>query len=482
MRPVNNTSNCRGDISEACNASLEASLLGAPPWLLSEDHEEQAVAVMRYITRQRQEIFVKHIHRCLWECYESLAMRDLPPTEAWIEQEARKLNCWSPDENSKGLITAGWLDELREQGSCRHHLKLGEPALTMAREVVSELSELFRRRQTIHGVQELYSKVTENWHGPAEAEIAELIETVQFAFNSRPKQSETAVLVSTLVQQDIQELERQITGEIVPPTIKTGFTSLDRILGGLLPGNLAICAARPGAGKTSLALDVALAAAHEDHFTLFCSFEMTRRELTRRIVSKKAKIDVLRLRHGDIEWWQLDLIKQIFGPSSSLELVLDEANYTPRTLEARIREFNRLINPGTVELVVIDHIQLMGTRDTTRYERRDRQLAEYSGQLKDMAKRLGLTVLCLSQLNRQSENRPLEQRAPRLSDLRESGSLEQDGDVILGLHRRFLDTQDPTDAHHAELRVLKNRSGPTGLVRLQWVPHLAKFTSPDEPI
>jgi replicative DNA helicase len=474
LKPVHNNEQYRGAISGATNYRLEAELLGIPLWLQREGYEAAAQEVAAFIARQSRDLFVQHVHRMMWDAYQELTNRSVPLSESWIQQITQATEQWSDDESQHGMITPGLLDELTEGGSCKLTMQLSDSPMLLVREIVRELWSLYRRRQVIDAVEDLHREVTD-WHPGNEMEIAEKIEELQREFSQRQSREDTASTLNNLIQADIAEIE---SGQ-EPERILTGFPSLDNLTGGFQPGNLVVPAARPAMGKTSLALDMSLNIANADYLTAYFSFEMTRKELAKRIVSKLCKIDVLRMRHGNLKDFQIDLYKNQFGKGCEIPLIIDDGNYTPTGIEARIREFNRMAHPAKVRFVVIDHLQLMGANDQTRYERRDRQLATYTGQLKDMAKRLDLIVLLLSQLNRQSANRPSDERLPRLSDLKESGSIEQDADLCVGLYRRYPDTQAAEDLNHADLVIMKNRSGPTGKISLTWVPNLAKFTDPN---
>ncbi|MFH1117274.1 MAG: DnaB-like helicase C-terminal domain-containing protein [Pseudomonadota bacterium] len=477
LKSVQTSEQFDGAITQATNYRLEAELLGIPLWLLANGHEAQAVQVMRSIGQQPRELFVRHVHRALWAAYAELSKRGLAPTEAWLQQILMQSGDWSTDESDRAAVTVGLLDELAEAGTCKLTMASSDSPMTMVQEIVGELWSLYRRRAVIHSVEDLHHQVT-SWTGRTDSDISGAIDEVRQAFALKPDSQESAQTLSQLVRRDIQVIERQMSGEEPEQRIISGFSSLDNLTGGFVRGNLVILAARPAMGKTSLALDLSLFAAGGDVLTAFFSFEMSRQELTRRIVSKACRIPVLRMRHGNLTDWQLDGYRSHFGEGSDLPLIIDDANYTPDGIEARIRHFNTLVHPGRVKLAVCDHLQIMGTRDKTRYERRDRQLATYTGQLKEMAKRLDLVIVCLSQLNRQSENRPPDQRLPRLSDLRESGAIEADADVVLGLYRKHVDSQNEADRNHADLVILKNRSGPTGRIPLTWNGALATFTDP----
>jgi replicative DNA helicase len=477
VQPIKKNPESEWAISQATNYELEATLVGIPLWLKENGRETEAVLAMRTISRQPEDLFVRHTHRLLWAAFKALSIKGVAPTEAWIKQVTMGLNGWSDDEADKASITTGLLDELTEAGSCALTIKLGESPLMLVKEIVDELWTLYRRRSVIHSVEDLHRQVT-SWQTRSDQDVSAAIDHVRTAFSLRPDSEETASTLGSLVRQDLAVLERQMSGEEPDHRIFTGFGSLDRWTGGMVPGNLVIVAARPAMGKTSLALDFALSVAKADVLTTVFSFEMGRHELVRRIEAKEAGLDVLRLRNGNLQDWELDRCRQVFPNGSDLPLVIDDGNFTPEGIEQRLRHFNAMANPARVGFVIVDHLQIMGARDTTRYERRDRQLAHYTGQLKDLAKRLGVVILCLSQLNRQSANRPLDERLPRLSDLRESGAIEQDADVILGIYRKHPDTNAEDDRHHAEVCCMKNRNGPVFKLALNWIGHHAKFTDP----
>ncbi|MEW6352214.1 MAG: DnaB helicase C-terminal domain-containing protein [Thermodesulfobacteriota bacterium] len=480
LKPVPNQPEYRGAIADHQHSGLESQLLGYPLWLESAGHALEARKAVQAITKQPAELFILHRHRSLWAVYERLLGQGLSPTETWISLHAAQLGFWSDDPGSRDRITAAWLDEITEQGACGLTMEIDGTARGLVATTIAELHQLLVRRQTIHAVESLHEAVVKPWSPDADQQIAGLIEAAMDALRQRPTRETTPGLLGPMLGEDIRLLERQAAGEIVERRILTGFPKLDQATGGFKPGDLVVIAARTSMGKTSLALNVAHHAAQTGVPVCFFSFEMTATELLRRLVSVLTKIPVLKLRHGDLSAFQLQMVQEAQPQLGDLPLFIEQSNVTPLEIERRVRELNRLIHPGKIGLVVVDHLQLMGSRDTRRYERRDLQLGAYSGQLKTLAKELGLTVLALSQLNRQVESRPLDQRAPRLSDLRESGAIEQDSDIVLGLHRRFVDTQDIADQSHAELVILKNRSGPCGRINLKWLGNLATFKPADD--
>ncbi len=399
----------------------------------------------------------------------------MPSTKAWVSHYARQLGFWSDDPVSRDQITAPWLGEITEAGSCELSIELDGSARGLVETTIRELDQLLTRRRTIHAVENLHEAVVKPWTPDSAERIGELIEAVDSAHRQRPTREKTPGMFGPMAQQDLARLEKQAAGEIVERRIRTGFPQVDAVTGGFGDSDLIIIAGRPSMGKTALAVDFSLSAAKEGRYVLYCTFEMSSREILRRLLSKLSRINVLALRHGDLKPFQLDIIKETLPAVTDLPIFIEQENMNPRGVEQKIKKLNRLIAPSKIGLVVIDHLQIAGVRDTTKFERRDRQIASYTAELKDMAKQLSLVVLCLSQLNRQTESRPIDQRSPRLGDLRESGAIEQDADAVLALYRKFPDTQNAADQSHAELSILKNRSGPTGKIGLTWVPALATF-------
>jgi len=475
LRAVQKTDEFKGAISDATNYTLEAELLGIPLWLNQEMHQDEAMAVMRLIAAEPREIFVRHAHRLLWDAFRALVGKNSPPSEGWLQQVLTPAGGWTDDQADRAAVSAALLDELAEKGALPLTVETGDsPARFVREDLLPALHRLYRQRQVIHATEALYERVT-SWNGRTDTEIDEAIDDIRRAFDRRPVREQTDSLLSSLMNSDVQAIAAQ-DGREPTDRIMTGFASVDRITGGLMPGNLVILAGRTSMGKTALALDIALRAAQDGFAVLYCSYEMTRIELTRRIAAKTARINVLRLRHGALEPWQLEQYQAVARDARELPIVIDEGNHTPAGIEAKIREYGREQFPLRFNLVIVDHLQLMGCHDSTRYERRDRQLATYTAQLKDLAKRLNLTVLALSQVNRESAR---EQRPPRLSDLRDSGGLEQDSDAVLGIHRPSVDKPEAAP-NEATLCVLKNRHGPCGHVPLTWNGELAMFHDPTQ--
>jgi replicative DNA helicase len=269
------------------------------------------------------------------------------------------------------------------------------------------------------------------------------------------------------VQKRVQRGESPITG------VPTGLATLDRMLLGLQPAQLLVLAARPSVGKTALALNMATAAAvkHGKVVAVF-SLEMPSEQLSLRMLASEAKLDWRRLSQGQLGRNDWDKIMAHGDRLASARIWLDD-NFvlTPVDLRSKCR---KIMRETGLDLVVVDYLQLM---HSPGYASREQEIASISRSLKSLAKELSVPVLALSQLNRAVEKRRGE--PPLLSDLRESGAIEQDADVVLFLHRpgedREGEPQAPADVQEVELHVAKQRQGPTGMVPLVFFKHHTYF-------
>jgi replicative DNA helicase len=239
--------------------------------------------------------------------------------------------------------------------------------------------------------------------------------------------------------------------------IKSGLGDLDRTLGGFHKSDLIILAARPSVGKTSLALNIAEHAAKGGKTVAFFSLEMSSSQLVQRIVSGDAAIDASKIRTGTIGEAEWQSIASSFSRLNSMPLYIDDTSSIDiASIRARCQRLN---GEHPIDLVVIDYLQLMGG---DRRENRVQEVSEISRGLKSIARDLSVPVIALSQLSRASESR--DTKEPRLSDLRESGSIEQDADVVLMLWRENERTEESrsTDGEVVNLKIAKHRNGPTG--------------------
>ena len=247
--------------------------------------------------------------------------------------------------------------------------------------------------------------------------------------------------------------------------IPTGFEKIDHMTSGFQAGDLVILAARPGLGKTSFALNIAYHAAINDNKTVgIFSLEMTKEQLMLRMFSNKSKVNYSSIRSGYIQDGDLEKLVHAADELGQAKIFIDD---TPAISVMEIRaKARRLQKDKGLDLIIVDYLQLM--RGSRKSESREREIAEISGSLKALAKELSLPVLAISQLSRQTESR--SDRIPQLSDLRESGAIEQDADLVLFIHRADVYRKDPEEKDGiAELIIGKQRNGPTGSVKLAFL-------------
>ncbi len=274
-----------------------------------------------------------------------------------------------------------------------------------------------------------------------------------------------------LVDKGVEHLEQLYQHGQSLTGLPTGFTDLDNLLLGLQPSSLAILGARPGIGKTSLALGMAAAAAMDaSRPVLFFSLEMSHLELTQRLFCSEAQVSTQNIRSGrlnDTEWTKLNAA---VGRLAEAPLWIDD-NPNTTVLEIRAKARRKHADWGDLGLVVVDYLQLMGGR--TSAESRQVEVSEMSRGLKILARELKCPVVALSQLSRAPESRA--DKRPMLADLRESGAIEQDADVVMFLYRDEMYNSDTSDRGIAELHVAKHRTGPTGVVKLSFLPQYTRF-------
>ena len=265
--------------------------------------------------------------------------------------------------------------------------------------------------------------------------------------------------------------------------IMSGFPDLDEYLGGLQRADLVILGARPSMGKSSLAVNMAVNAAKSGQTCGVFSLEMTREQLAMRILASEAEIDSHRLRLGLYTHMEEDRIIDSIGRLSDLPVFIDDTPYQGM-VEMRGKARRLALERG-LDLLVVDYLQLVQGKQKWGQSNRVQEITEISRELKVLAGDLKVVLIACSQLNRMVENRP--NNRPRLSDLRDSGSIEQDADVVMFIHREDVYTTEEewTQTHLgqdyprniAEIIIAKHRKGPTGSIRLEFVDNLVRFDS-----
>jgi len=281
----------------------------------------------------------------------------------------------------------------------------------------------------------------------------------------------TTAPIKELLRETLDRLEElydrgsEITGT------PTGYYDLDEMTSGLQPGSLVVIGARPAMGKTSFALGMAAHAAMKAHRpVLVFSLEMSKVELSQRILCSEARVDSKKVRNGNLSTGDWEAIVNATGRLAEAPIWIDD-NPNVNVMEIRSKARRLRSDVGEIGMVIVDYIQLMTGR--TSAENRQVEVSEISRGLKLLAREVEAPVIALAQLNR-----GLEQRAdkrPMLSDLRESGALEQDADVVMFIYRHEVYEPSPEHAGLAEIIVAKHRSGPTGLAQLSFLSHYTRF-------
>lgn len=265
------------------------------------------------------------------------------------------------------------------------------------------------------------------------------------------------------------QMEGNVTG------IPTGFTDLDRQLSGLQPADLILIAARPSMGKTALALNIAeYVAFHEKLPVAIFSLEMPKESLVNRLMSLVSHVEAEKIRSGqlqDMDWTELVRSAGIIGDSNLI--IDDQPGITVADLQSKCRKYK--MQYPDLSLIMIDYLQLM--QASKHSDSRQQEISEISRSIKMIARELNVPIIALSQLSRAPEQRP--DHRPMLSDLRESGAIEQDADVVMFIYRDDYYNKDTDKKNISEIIIAKQRNGPVGTVELAWLPQYTKFGNLD---
>ncbi|MBN1399395.1 MAG: replicative DNA helicase [Anaerolineae bacterium] len=301
-------------------------------------------------------------------------------------------------------------------------------------------------------------------------EVIDQAERILFDVSQR-RISRALTPISDVIREYYDRIEFLVEHPDETLGVPTGFSDLDRLLGGLQPSDLIIIAARPGVGKTSLALSIASNAALRNNAVVAVfTLEMSADQVVQRMISANTGIDAQRLRLGRIEDLEWEQFTRMSGVLSETAIFIDDTP-SPSPLEIRAKA-RRLAAEYDLDLIIVDYLQLMQGGDR-RSENRVQEISYISRALKGLARELNVPVIALSQLSRAVEGR--QDKRPVLSDLRESGSIEQDADVVMFIYREELYDEDTTRGHVADIIIAKHRNGPTDTISLQFEPKFTRF-------
>ena len=280
--------------------------------------------------------------------------------------------------------------------------------------------------------------------------------------------------IDEVVMQALSRIEAasQSSGNVTG--VPTGFLDLDYKLAGLHGSNLVLIAARPAMGKTAFVLNIAeYVALRKNMAVAIFSLEMGEVELVNRLLSLESNVDSGHIRTGNLSDDEWEKIVRSAGDIGDSNLIIDAPpSLTVSELRSKCRKYKM---EKDIKLIIIDYLQLMKGSSRAASESRQQEISEISRSLKSLARELDIPVIALSQLSRAVEQRP--DKRPMLSDLRESGAVEQDADVVMFIYRDDYYNKDSKEMGIAEINVAKQRSGPTGVVKLAWLPDYTKFAN-----
>jgi len=362
--------------------------------------------------------------------------------------------------------------ELAEVGGAAYLAELTERVPTAAN--AAHYAKIVRERSILRGLIEASTEIaTRGYQAPANVdELLDHAERLIFSIQERKVKQAFAKLSEVLVD-SIKMIERLYEQKQAVTGVPTGFADLDALTAGLQPSDLIIVAGRPSMGKTAFVLCIAEhAALRTDTGVAIFSLEMAKEQLAMRMLCSEARVDLARVRTGHLSDREFPKLAMAAGRLGDAPIYIDD---TPALsvleLRAKARRLKRDA-AAKLGLVIVDYIQLM--RSSEGKDNREQEISEISRSLKALAKELGVPVVALSQLNRQVESRTPP--VPRLADLRESGAIEQDADVICFLYRdEYYNPEDTEKQGVAEVHIAKQRNGPIGKIELTFLKEYTRF-------
>ncbi len=428
------------------NLDAERSVLGA----MMQDHEALSLA----IEALRAEDFYHPANRELFDAMHRLQSAGQPVDIVTVDEE---------------LTRRGTLEGV---GGIQYVIDISRyvPTTANARAYIQIVAEKATLRRLIHAGDEIV-QASYAQQEPL-ADILGRAEKSIFDIVMRRTEGSTLVHIADILPDTYQRIETlsRLKGAI--DGVPTGFVDLDNLLTGLHGGELVLVGARPSMGKTSFGMNVlSYASVMAGKTVAAFSLEMPRDQLAMRLLCADARVDMQSVRHGtlrDEDWLALS---RALGPIAAANLYIDDTSgITPSQLRSRCR---RLKIERGLDLVMVDYIQLMASDG--RAENRQNEVSEISRALKGIAKELNVPVLALAQLSRAGAQR--SDKRPILSDLRDSGAIEQDADVVMFLHREEYYDPNTEDKNIAEVIVAKQRNGPLGTIKLAWLGQYTRFAS-----
>ena len=332
---------------------------------------------------------------------------------------------------------------------------------------------IVREQAQLRSLVEVGTRIVQLGYTTDGADVEGLVNLAQsevFAV-SEQRNSTNYVTLEQVVPELYEELERNANRDGGLDGVPTGFSELDAKLNGLRAGQMIIIAARPGGGKSTLAMDICRSCAvHNNKAAAYFSLEMNRTELSMRLLAAESRVFLDRMIKGELETRDWQEIARTLDKISQAPLIVDDSpNMTMGEIRAKSRRMKQQFD---IQLIVIDYLQLL-TSGGKSVESRQQEVSEFSRSIKLLAKELEIPIVAVAQLNRDSEKR--NDKRPQVAVLRESGSLEQDADVVLLIHREDMFNENTEKQGMADIIIGKQRSGPTGIVELAFQGHFSRF-------
>ena len=420
----------------------EKSVLGS--MMIDKNVIAQAVEILS------AEDFYRDAHKYIFKSIVEMYQRDEPIDEITLLEHLKST------------------DRLEKSGGISYITEIGSSVLTTAN--VKSYIKIVEDKATLRKLIDSSTKIIESCYNNQDdvEKVIDVAEQKIFDLAEKKSSSDFEPL-SDILERGFEQIETLFNNKGEVTGVGSGFKDLDDLTSGFQKGDMILIAARPSMGKTTFALNIAEhAALREGKSVVIFSLEMSKEQLAYKLLCSEANVDMLKLRTGNLEDKDWENIARASGPLSSAKIYIDDtAGVSIMEMRSKCR---RLKIEYGIDLILIDYLQLMSGSGE---ESRQQEVSEISRNIKAIAKEMQCTVIALSQLSRAPEQRA--DHRPMLSDLRESGSIEQDADLVMFLYRDEYYNKETEEKNVAECIIAKQRNGPVGNVKLAWIGQFSKF-------
>ena len=420
----------------------EKSVLGS--MMIDKNVIAQAVEILS------AEDFYRGAHKYIFKSIVEMYQRDEPIDEITLLEHLKST------------------DRLEKSGGISYITEIGSSVLTTAN--VKSYIKIVEDKATLRKLIDSSTKIIESCYNNQDdvEKVIDVAEQKIFDLAEKKSSSDFEPL-SDILERGFEQIETLFNNKGEVTGVGSGFKDLDDLTSGFQKGDMILIAARPSMGKTTFALNIAEhAALREGKSVVIFSLEMSKEQLAYKLLCSEANVDMLKLRTGNLEDKDWENIARASGPLSSAKIYIDDtAGVSIMEMRSKCR---RLKIEYGIDLILIDYLQLMSGSGE---ESRQQEVSEISRNIKAIAKEMQCPVIALSQLSRAPEQRA--DHRPMLSDLRESGSIEQDADLVMFLYRDEYYNKETEEKNVAECIIAKQRNGPVGNVKLAWIGQFSKF-------